>query len=370
MNGAIPMRRTLGGISRSLVLLLVAGALLPARVPAQTKLELRGGDRLRLSREAECPRRVFWFRDLRGDSLIVSKKRDSAPFAIALADLHCFKTLVPRSTGRGAAHGAGIGFLLGGAAGFIAGAILGSGTGCGGKSSSEICFSPGPMLGGFTLGVLGGVAGVVLGSVAGAIMPGKRWADVKLPMQVDFNTEPGHPWSPRTKWNVGAGPFVVTDDKWSTGYQAALSVRRSSSRHVESGGAIFCDLWRPAKEAPEGSPFTWKTSGRTWLIGAAATNRFWTAEPHKGTPRLFLDATAGAYGIVSNATMLQYDSVHGLYPRVIKLMEASVGMLADAGIGASFPMRSFEPEIAIKLHGVIGKAEKTSTYMLELGVGF
>jgi hypothetical protein len=211
---------------------------------------------------------------------------------------------------------------------------------------------------------------MVLGSVAGAIIPGKRWADVELPIQVDLKPGPAPP-PPRTKWNIDAGPFVVTDDRWSTGYQAALSVRRSSSRHVESGVAIFCDLWRPAKEAPEGSPFTWKTSGRTWLIGAAETNRFWTAEPRKGTPRLFLDATAGAYGVASNATMLQYDAaVYSHYPKVIKLMEASVGMRADAGIGVSFPMGGCEPEIAIKLHGVIGKAETTSTFMLELGVGF
>jgi len=201
-------------------------------------------------------------------------------------------------------------------------------------------------------------------------MPGKRWADVKLPVQVDFTPGPGLPWSPRTKWNIDAGPFIVTDDKWGTGYHAALSVRRSSSRHIESGVVLYCDLWRPAREAPEASPFTWKTSGRTWLIGAGPTLRFSTAEPHKGTPRLFLDATLGVNGIISNAAMLEYDAVYGHPPQVIKLMDAKVGVFADTGIGASFPMRGFEPEIAIKLHGVIGKAETSSTFMLELGVGF
>jgi len=51
-------------------------------------------------------------------------------------------------------------------------------------------------------------------------------------------------------------------------------------------------------------------------------------------------------------------------------MDAPIGGCADAGIGVSFPMRGFEPEIAIKLHGVVGNAETATTYMLELGVGF
>lgn len=364
------MQWGLGRIARGLVLLLVAGALFPARVPAQTKLELHGGDRLRLSREAGCSRQVFWLRDLRGDSLIVSEKRDSAPFAIALGDLHCFKTLIPRSTGRGALHGTGVGILLGGAIGAIGGALAGTGPGCGGRSGDEMCMNLNAPLGAIIFGVLGGVTGAVLGSVGGAIMPGKRWADVKLPVQVDFTPGPGHPWSPRTKWNIDAGPFIVMDDKWGPGFQGALSVRRSSSRHIESGVVLYCDLWRPAREAPEASPFTWKTSGRTWLIGAGPTLRFSTAEPHKGTPRLFLDATLGVNGIISNAAMLEYDAVYGHYPRVIKLMDAKAGVLADTGIGVSYPLRGFEPEIAIKLHGVIGKAETASTYMLELGVGF
>ena len=364
------MRWGLGRIARGLVLLLIAGALFPARASAQTKLELRGGDRLRLSREDGCSRQVFWLRDLQDDSLIVSRKRDSAPFAIALGDLHCFKTLVPRSTGRGALHGAGIGLLLGGAAGAVVGAILGSGPGCAGQSASELCFNPGPVLTGSVLGVLGGVAGVVLGSVSGAIMPGKRWADVELPIQVDFKPGPGLPRSPRTNWNIGAGSFIVADDRWGPGFQGALSVRRSSSRYLESGLVLYCDLWRPAKEAPEWSRVTWETSGRAWLIGVAPTLRFSPAEPHKGTPRLFLEATVGVHGIVSDAEMLEYDAVYGHPPKVIKLMDAPIGGRADAGIGVSYPVGGFEPEIAIKLHGVVGNAETATTYMLELGVGF
>lgn len=366
------MRWAPGRISRGLILLLTVGALLPTRAPAQTKLELHGGDRLRLTREVGGPQHVFWLRDLRGDTLIVSRKRDSAAFAFAPGDLNRFETLVTRSTARGMLHGFGAGILLGAAVGAVTGIIAGAlekecppNTGTG----DYWCIRIGPNLGGILLGVAGGAAGGVLGTVAGAIVPGKRWAEVEPPTRIEFT--PGlPPPAPRTTWNIGAGSFIVMDEKWSTGFQAALSMHRSSRRHLESGIVLYCDLWPPAEKAPEGSAVTWESSGHAWLIGIAPTLRISPWESRKGDPRVFLEAAAGVHTIVSDAEMLEYGPVYGRAPRHIDLMDAPLGMLADAGIGWSCPVGGFEPEIAVKLHGVVGKAETASTFMLELGVGF
>jgi hypothetical protein len=365
----ISMRRAPGRIPRGIALFLVSAALLPVRAPAQTKLALHGGDRLRLTREARGPQSVYWLRDLRGDTLLVSKKRDSAALAFAPSDLLSMETRVPRTKGQGALRGFGLGVLLGGATGIVTGAILGSGPGCGGQSGSELCFNPGSVVTGLVLGLFGGAAGGLVGTVAGAIEPGKRWAEVELPLRADFT--PGFPPpAPITRWSASGGAFMVMDDKWDPGFQVNLSMRRSSRRQVQPGIILYCDLWRPAPKAPEESAVTWESSGLAWLIGLAPTVRFSPWDPAKGDPRVYLELTAGLHAIVSSAEMLEYGRIYGRAPEHIDLMDAPLGMRADAGIGWSTKMGGFEPEVAVKLHGVLGKAESASTFMLELGVGF
>jgi len=365
------MRWAPGRISRGLILLLTVGALLPTRAPAQTKLELHGGDRLRLTREVGGPQHVFWLRDLRGDTLIVSRKRDSAAFAFAPGDLHGLETLVPRSIGQGALHRAAAGILIGGVVGFVTGAFVGSGPGCGGRQGDEMCFDFGPVGTAVLFTPLGWAAGGIIGTVAGLIDPGNGWAEVKPPIRVDFRPGPAFPpTAAHWTWDIGLGPFIVMDDKWEVGFQQSLSLRRGSRRNFEWGVALSCDFWHPALTAPEGSAVKWESSGAAWLFGVAPTVRFLTAEPRDAGPRLFLEATAGAQAIVSNAKMLKYEHYYDPPPEVVKLMGASFGMLADVGIGVSYQTSGVKPELAIKLHGVVGKAETASTFMLELGVGF
>ena len=190
------MQRGLGRISRGLTLLLIAGTFLPARLPAQTKLVLQPGDKLRLTRKAFA-REVLLFQGCRGDTLIVSARKNPRALEVARSDIDHFEVLVPRSQGRGALHGAGVGSLIGGAVGFVASFILGVAAGSDESSLDMDLLAVLPLPEGV---VLGGI----IGSFIGLGVPGKRWAEVKPPIQLDCGPGPAARTVPaRTTRNIG-----------------------------------------------------------------------------------------------------------------------------------------------------------------------
>jgi len=139
----------------------------------------RSGDRVRITGGTTSGEFTFLTRE--GDTLVLRKAMGVDTLRVPLSSIGSLAVRRSRTSGRGAARGAGIGFLIGGGTGALIGLMSGD------DPPGFMSFSAGEKA--VVLGGALGLLGTLIGVIGGASNPGQRWE--ALPTGTFTRVEPG-----------------------------------------------------------------------------------------------------------------------------------------------------------------------------------